>query len=86
MPEHLLVEFDVRYATVVFVDGIPGRCITADRIHPRTPLRETARRAGWQGCTIDISELPRAAIVKPQGLPREDVRGRWLEIRAGTSR
>ena len=81
MPEHLLVEFDVRYSTVVFVDGLPGHSITADRVHARTPLKPTARRAGWQGCYIDIHDLPRARIVKPQGLSRLDVRKRWKEIR-----
>jgi hypothetical protein len=80
MPEHLLVEFDTRYATVVFVEAIPGQTITEDRVRPRTPLRETARRAGWQGCTIDTVDLPRARIVEPQGIDRAVVRSAWAEI------
>ena len=81
MPEHLLVEFDLRYATVVFVEAIPGNAITEARVVPRTPLRETARRAGWQGCTIDTADLPRARIVEPHAIDRAAVRSAWAALR-----
>lgn len=80
MPDHLLVEYDLRYATVVFVEAVPGPHITADRIIPRKRLSSTARRAGWQGCNIDIADLPRAKIVEPQGIDRAIVRASWVEI------
>jgi type II restriction enzyme len=57
MPEHILVEFDKQLNTVVFVDAIPGRLIPEDRVVPQKPLSQTARRAGWQGCSIVISAL-----------------------------
>lgn len=80
MPEYLLVEFDARYATVIFVDAVPGRQITEDRIRSRTPLKSTARRAGWQGCIIDVSSLSRVRLVEPQGLERDAVRASWSTI------
>ena len=77
MPEHIFVEFDKRFNTVVFVDAIPGRLITADRVIPRKPLAATARRAGWQGCTIVISDLPSMGSVAPAGIERSKVREEW---------
>ncbi|MGH7716799.1 MAG: DpnI domain-containing protein, partial [Vulcanimicrobiaceae bacterium] len=83
MPEHVLVEFDTRFSTVVFVDAIPGRLISEDRIVPRKPLSTTARRAGWQGCTIRIVDLPFVRIVAPAGLDRVDTRAHWRAISGG---
>lgn len=80
MPEYVLVEYDPRFDTVVFVDAIPGRFITADRVKARNKLGATARRAGWQGCNIDVSKLPRARIVEPAGLERSAVRADWRRI------
>lgn len=82
MPEHLLVEYDLRYETVVFVEAIPGNAISESRVVPRKPLRETARRAGWQGCTINIADLPRARIVEPNAIERASVRSVWAALRA----
>jgi hypothetical protein len=80
MPEYVLVEYDPRFHTVVFVDAIPGRLITEDRVRARKKLGPTARRAGWQGCNIDVSELPRVRIVEPAGLERTEVRADWRRI------
>ncbi|HEY6450113.1 MAG TPA: DpnI domain-containing protein [Candidatus Cybelea sp.] len=80
MPEHIFVEFDKRFNTVVFVDAIPGRLITADRIIPRKPLAATARRAGWRGCNIVISGLPSVRMVAPAGIERSKVRGEWKTL------
>lgn len=80
MPEHIFVEFDKRFNTVVFVDAIPGRLITADRVVPRKPLTATARRAGWQGCNIVISGLPSVRMVAPAGIERSKVREEWKAL------
>jgi hypothetical protein len=80
MPEYVLVEFDTRFATVVFVDAFPGRLITEDRIEPRKPLSATARRAGWQGCNIIVEGLERVRIVAPAGLDRGDSREKWRTL------
>ena len=80
MPEHIFVEFDKRFNTVVFVDAIPGRLITEDRVIPRKPLAARARRAGWQGCNIIISGLPSVRMVAPAGIDRSKVREEWKAL------
>lgn len=80
MPEYVLVEFDTRFATVVFVDAFPGRLLTEDRVEPRKPLSASARRAGWQGCNIIIEGLDSVRIVAPAGLDRNNVRERWRSL------
>ena len=80
-PELVLVEFDSRRSTVVYVDGFPGRLIGESRILPRARLSQTARRAGWQGCAIDIGGLAPIAVVRPQVVPPDDVRREWQATR-----
>jgi Dam-replacing family/Dam-replacing HTH domain len=85
MPVYILVEFDTRFGTVVFVDGVPGGLITEERIVPRAPLSATARRAGWRGCNIVIAGLPSVRMVAPAGLPREAVREQWSALKKSGS-
>src|SRR5580704_10020147 len=80
MPEYVLVEFDTRFATVVFVDAFPGRLITEERVEPRKPLSASARRAGWQGCNIIVEGLRSVRLVAPAGLERENVREEWRSL------
>jgi hypothetical protein len=80
MPEYVLVEFDTRFATVVFVDAFPGRLITEDRVEARRPLSATAQRAGWQGCSIVVDGLNSVRIVAPAGLERSNVRDKWRSL------
>ena len=80
MPDYVLVEFDTRFATVVFVDAFPGLLITEDRVEPRKPLSPTARRAGWQGCNIVVDGLKSVRVVAPAGLDRSNVRDEWQSL------
>ncbi|MHB1549748.1 MAG: DpnI domain-containing protein [Vulcanimicrobiaceae bacterium] len=80
MPEYVLVEFDTRFCTVVFVDAFPGHLITEDRIVPRKPLSASARRAGWQGCNIIVAGLPHVRIVAPAGVDASVVRETWRSL------
>jgi hypothetical protein len=80
MPAHILVEFDRRRATVVYADGLPGALIDEARVIARRPLSLNARRAGWQGCNIDVSGLPSVAIVQPAGTDRTDARRHWRTL------
>jgi len=80
MPDHVFVEYDMRFGTVVFVDAVPGHAITEDRVVPRRALSAEARRAGWQGCNIFIEGLPRARMVAPAGIDRRMVRERWESL------
>jgi len=81
MPEHVLIEFDSRFETVVFVDAVPGTAITEERVIARTPLSTSARRHGWQGCIIHLEGVPRVRLVAPAGLDRKDVRREWADVR-----
>lgn len=83
MPEYIMVEYDTRFETVVFVDAIPGRLISEERLIPRAPLRSGARRAGWQGCIIDVAGLPSVRLVAPSGVERDAVRPQWQALSAG---
>lgn len=80
VPEHILVEYDTRFGTVVFVDAIPGRLITPERIIPRKKLGPNARRAGWQGCNIDIKDLPYVRMVAPAGVDVSNTRNEWKAL------
>lgn len=60
---------------------IPKHFITADMIIRRKPLPETAKRAGWIGCTIDIGKLPESGkillVQKQQIIEPEKVHKQW---------
>lgn len=80
MPDFVLVEFDLRRSVVVLVDAFPGALIGESRVVPRRPLSPTARRSGWRGCTIDLSELPAVAIIEPMEVERTAVRAHWRTV------
>jgi type II restriction enzyme len=42
---------------------IPRYFFTPSIIEKRAPLKETARRAGWTGCNINISCLPKESMI-----------------------
>jgi type II restriction enzyme len=77
LPNYVLVEYDPRFSIVVFVSGIPGAAFREDSIVARKPLPITARRAGWQGCSLNIEGLPQVRIVEPAGLAKQQVRLDW---------
>ncbi|WP_225747946.1 DpnI domain-containing protein [Eikenella sp. Marseille-P7795] len=60
---------------------VPKHFITADMIIRRNPLPETAKRAGWVGCTINIGSLPESGKIllvdKAQIIEPEQVREQW---------
>lgn len=82
IPDYVLLEYDGRFSIMVFVSALPGRHISEACIVPRKALSPGARRAGWQGCTIDIRPLSpyRVSIVEPAGRDRADVRSEWAKI------
>ena len=80
MPAFVLVEYDRRRSTIVYADALPGELIDETRVIARRRLSSSARRAGWQGCTIDVSGLPNVAVVKPAGTNRFDARREWQMI------
>jgi type II restriction enzyme len=62
-PNLLLLNYDPAQMVVTGLDAIPRFALSRLSIIPRNPLREPARRAGWQGCNIDLTGLPNSALV-----------------------
>jgi len=80
-PHLLLMQYVEIPGPVVDLQAIPGAFITPTTLEPRKALSATARRAGWIGCNIVISDLPQAARVPVimEGYPRpiNKVRQDW---------
>lgn len=61
---------------------VPKHFITTDMIIRRKPLPETARRAGWVGCTINIGNLPESGKIllvnQAQIIEPEQVHKQWV--------
>ncbi|MBF0802875.1 MULTISPECIES: DpnI domain-containing protein [unclassified Neisseria] len=60
---------------------VPKHFMTVDMIIRRKPLPPTAKRAGWIGCTIDLSKVPESGkillIQQQQIVAPETVRAQW---------
>jgi type II restriction enzyme len=94
-PNLLLLNYDLAALTVTDLWAIPRYALSRLAVIPRKPLGPSARRAGWQGCSIDLSSLPRAALVRvvcsgeprPPGAVLEDWAGlEFIERTRGTNR
>ena len=59
----MLLFYDEKAMAVVDFQIIHHSFITKKNIIPRKPLSPTAKRAGWQGCLIDIEKVPDIARV-----------------------
>lgn len=92
-PNLLLLSYDFPTLLVTGLQAIPRNALSRLSVIPRNPLGPTARRAGWQGCNIDLTALPPAALVRivVSGTPRapEGVLEDWRRFdfvgRAGKS-
>ncbi len=58
VPSFLLLEYDSAWTIGNFF-AIHALLITPDAIKARKPLSATARRAGWIGCNILLSQIPK---------------------------
>jgi len=80
-PHLMLLAYDAAAHEATDVMVIPKHFFVLDMIEERKPLAQTARRAGWVGCNINISRVPasgRIALLKDRRwMPREDVRRQW---------
>lgn len=80
-PHLMLLAYDgvSREATDILV--IPKHFFVLALIEPRPPLAPPARRAGWQGCNINISKVPpsgRVVLLQDRlWTPRDEVRRQW---------
>lgn len=62
-PSLMLLFYNEKSMTVIDFQIIHHSFIIEKNIIPRKPLSSTAKRAGWQGCLIDIDEVPKIATV-----------------------
>jgi type II restriction enzyme len=80
-PNLLLLEYDAARFGVTNLLAIHRSLISDAAIIPRKPLSSSARRAGWQGCNIDLDLIPtsgRVPVVKEaRALPWSVVRREW---------
>jgi Dam-replacing family/Dam-replacing HTH domain len=77
-PNLLLVEWDARFSLVSVVQAIHGDSIGRKNIVPRKALSDAARRAGWQGCILDVSDLRRVDLITPQFRDPKVCRDEWF--------
>ncbi len=62
-PSLLLLSWRKESNAVTGLRVIAGAAISPAAIIPRKPLGPNARRAGWQGCIINLRGIPQSAIV-----------------------
>ncbi|MBK5914702.1 DpnI domain-containing protein [Rhodocyclus purpureus] len=79
-PHLVLLSYTSDYA-VRDVIAIPNRFLIEEIVIPRPPLGEHCRRAGWQGCNLNVAMLPPdgkvAYVSNFEKRPAEDVRSEW---------
>jgi len=80
-PNFFFLTYDKRDWQVNNFLIIPKHYFVSDIVEKRKPLAETARRAGWIGCNLDITKVPesgRIFLVKnSQVITKEKVRIKW---------
>jgi type II restriction enzyme len=62
-PNLLLMNYDLARLTVTDLIVVPKQFFVRDVIEERKPLAANARRAGWIGCNILLSQIPEAGKV-----------------------
>jgi len=80
-PNFFFLSYDKENMAVKDFLIIPKHYFVSDIIEKRKPLKKTARRAGWVGCSILLKEIPetgRIFIVKDsQVIDKENVVSKW---------
>jgi type II restriction enzyme len=80
-PSLMLLNYDLQRLAVANLLVVPKHFFVRQTIEERKPLAPTARRAGWIGCNILLSEIPAAGriyIVKDgQVRPKSGVLEQW---------
>jgi type II restriction enzyme len=80
-PNLLLLNYDLKQFGVVNLFVVPKQFFIREIIQERKPLAATARRAGWVGCNILLTEIPESGKIflvrngHPQ--PKEAVLAQW---------
>jgi type II restriction enzyme len=83
-PSLILLHYDRAKWAVEDLSLVHRACITTSCIAPRAPLSPTARRAGWQGYTIMLGEIPAQGQIevvhKGQVREKSEVLAQWKQI------
>jgi type II restriction enzyme len=82
-PSLVLLHYDSINWIVTDLDLVHRACITPGSIIPRRPLGPSARRAGWQGCSISLARVPKLGRINVvrNGVvrPRSQVTSQWKQ-------
>ncbi len=62
-PSFIFMNYDLTRRSVTTLFFVPRHFFSLDIIKERKPLAATARRAGWVGCNILISQIPEAGKI-----------------------
>jgi type II restriction enzyme len=80
-PNLLLMNYDLARLSVTDLIIVPKHFFVREVIRERPPLAATARRAGWIGCNILLSEIPETGklfiVRNGEPLPKGDVLDQW---------
>ena len=83
-PNLLLLNYDRPRMVVTGLHAIPRYALSRLIVIPRKPLGPFARRAGWQGCNIDLTGLPPSAlipiVISGNARARLDVLSDWQQF------
>jgi type II restriction enzyme len=79
-PSLLLLSYSPAFQVQQLV-AIPSRFLVAEIVVPRKPLGTHCRRAGWQGCNLNIGLLPPegriTCVTEFKPLPPEQIKIAW---------
>ncbi len=80
-PSLILMNYDLARFGVTDLFFVPRHFFVREIIQERKPLAPTARRAGWVGCNILLSEIPRSGKIyfvrDSEAAPRDLVLEQW---------
>jgi hypothetical protein len=84
-PSLMLLNYDLKRLAVVNLFIVPKHFFVREIIEERKPLALTARRAGWIGCNILLSQVPpsgKVFVVRDgQVQPKDKVLAQWSRTR-----
>jgi type II restriction enzyme len=80
-PNLLLLKYDLKQFGVTDLFVVPKHFFVREIIQERKPLAVTARRAGWIGCNILLSQIPDSGKIffvrNGQEQPKKSVLAQW---------
>lgn len=84
-PNFYFMQYDLETWTVINLLLVPRFAFPESAIIKRKPLALTARRAGWVGCNIALTQVPveaRISVVTESTIkPEEEVRGQFKRVK-----